>query len=294
LSLRILQFGRSGQVARELIDWAAVAGMALTALGRDQVDLARPAQIEAAIAAHDIDLVINAAAYTAVDRAESEEALATAVNGTAPGVMANACAARGVSLVHLSTDYVFGGGQARPWTEDDAPAPATAYGRSKLAGEAAIAASGARALVLRTSWVFSAHGSNFVKTMLRLAAAGGPLRVVDDQTGRPTCAADIAEFILAAAPRMAAGDAAATGLFHFAGEGAVTWRRFAEAIVDAAGLDVPVAPIATADYPTPAKRPINSVLDTARLERVFGVRPRPWRAGLDETIVRLKAAEDRA
>lgn len=294
MSLRILQFGRSGQVARELIDWASVAGHELTALSRLEADLAHPAQIEAAIGAHKADLVINAAAYTAVDRAETEAALATAVNGAAPGVMARACAARDLPLIHLSTDYVFDGDKRGAWREDDETRPGSVYGRSKLAGEQAVAASGARALVLRTSWVFSPHGSNFVRTMLRLGAAGGAVRVVDDQTGRPTCAADIADFILAAAPRLASGEAAASGLFHFAGEEAVTWRGFAEAIFAAAGMDVAVTPITTADYPTPAKRPINSVLDTSRLEAAFAYRPRPWRAGLGETVARLKAAEDKA
>ncbi len=294
MSLRILLFGRTGQVARELVDGAAAAGHRLTALSRDEADLTRPAEIEAAIGRGPWDLVINAAAYTAVDRAETEAALALAVNAEAPGVMARACAARGLPLVHLSTDYVFAGDRAGAWRETDPTGPAGVYGRSKLAGEQAVAAAGGRAMVLRTSWVFSPHGSNFVRTMLRIGAGGGPVRVVDDQTGRPTCAADLADFILQAAPRLAAGDDAAAGLFHFAGAGAVTWRGLAEAVFAEAGLPVVVLPIATTDYPTPAKRPINSVLDTSRLEAAFAYRPRPWRIGLSETIARLKTAKDEA
>lgn len=285
--MRILQFGRTGQVAREMMDRARAAGIDLVALSRDEADLADPVQIEAAIAAHEgADLVLNAAAYNAVDRAEAEPNATFAVNADAPGIMARACAARGLPLIHLSTDYVFDGAKAGPWTEDDAPAPLNAYGRSKLAGEQAVTASGVRALILRTSWVFSPHGGNFVKTMLRLGRAQGRLRVVDDQTGNPTAAGDIAEVILLAAPRLLAEPQLA-GLYHFAGAGAVTWRGFAEAILQRAGLDTPVEPIATADYPTAARRPANSTLDTRRIEQAFGVRPRPWLAGLDETLARL-------
>jgi dTDP-4-dehydrorhamnose reductase len=287
--MRILQFGATGQLARELL--ARNHRHAITALSRDDVDLTDPKAVEHAVAGADTDLVINAAAYTAVDRAEGEEALAFAVNAIAPEAMTRACAARGLPFVHISTDYVFDGEKPTPWTEDDPVAPINAYGRSKAAGEAAIAAAGARALVLRTSWVFSPFGSNFVKTMLRAAETRADLRVVDDQHGRPTAAGDLADFILTVAPRLiAANDDDLFGLFHFAGDGPTTWRGFAEAIFTLSDGPKPrVTPITTADYPTPAHRPRNSVLDCAKLTRVFGERPRPWRDGLAETLAQVHA-----
>lgn len=286
--VRILQFGATGQIAREML--ARAEGRAeIAALSRAEVDLSDTAAVEAAVMAADADLVLNAAAYTAVDQAEAEEALAFAVNASAPGAMARACRARELPLVHISTDYVFDGEKDGAWTEDDPTAPLGAYGRSKLAGEQAVAEAGAEALVLRTSWVFSPHGRNFVKTMLALAQARPELRVVDDQHGRPTAAGDIAEFILAAAPRLVRREAGLTGVFHFAGEGVTTWRRFAEAIFDAsAGPRPAVTPITTTEFPTPARRPRNSELDCGKLEHLFGVRPRPWREGLAETLKALE------
>ncbi|HEY3814284.1 MAG TPA: dTDP-4-dehydrorhamnose reductase [Caulobacteraceae bacterium] len=286
---RILQFGATGQLARELI--ARDRGKAVTALSREQVDLTDTRAVADAIADADVDLVVNAAAYTAVDRAESEEDLAFAVNAAAPGAMAQACARRKIPLIHLSTDYVFDGEKAGAWREDDPIGPLNAYGRTKAAGETAVAQSGARALVLRASWVFSPYGRNFVKTMLNAARTRDVLDVVDDQHGRPTAAGEIAEFIFAVAPALtsAIGDASA-GVFHFAGEGATTWRGLADAIFERAPGPRPrIEPIATADYPTPARRPMNSVLDCEKLERVLGVRPRPWREGLAETLKQLGA-----
>ena len=286
---RILQFGATGQLARELI--ARDRHKAVTALGRGNVDLCDTQGIADVIAIADVDLVVNAAAYTAVDRAESEEDLAFAINATAPGAMAQACARRKIPFVHLSTDYVFDGEKPDAWREDDPIEPINAYGRTKAAGEAAVAQSGARALVIRTSWVFSPYGHNFVKTMLAAARTRDELRVVDDQHGRPTAAGEIAEFIFAVAPALtsAIGDASA-GVFHFAGEGATTWRGLAEAIFDLAPGPRPrITPIPTTDYPTPARRPLNSVLDCAKLERVLGVKPRSWREGLAETLSTLSA-----
>ena len=286
---RILQFGATGQVAREMI--ARDRHKAVTVLSRDNVDLRDTQGIAEVIALADVDLVVNAAAYTAVDRAESEPDLAFAVNAAAPGAMALACERRKIPFVHLSTDYVFDGEKPDAWREDDPIAPINAYGRSKAAGEAAVAQSGARALVIRTSWVFSPYGLNFVKTILAAARARDELRVVDDQHGRPTAAGEIAEFIFAVAPALtsAVGDASA-GVFHFAGEGATTWRGLAEAIFDLGPGPRPrITPISSADYPTPARRPRNSVLDCAKLERVLGVKPRPWREGLVETLSKLNA-----
>jgi dTDP-4-dehydrorhamnose reductase len=286
---RILQFGKTGQLAREMI--ARDRRKTVTALSRDNVDLCDTQGIAEVIALADVDLVVNAAAYTAVDRAESEEDLAFAVNAAAPGAMAQACERRKIPFVHLSTDYVFDGAKPDAWREDDPTSPVNAYGRTKAAGEAAVAQSGARALVIRTSWVFSPYGRNFVKTMLAAARTRDELRVVDDQHGRPTAAGEIAEFVFAVAPALtsAIGDASA-GVFHFAGEGATTWRGLAEAIFDLSPGPRPrITPIPTADYPTPARRPLNSVLDCAKIERILGVKPRPWREGLAETLSTLRA-----
>ncbi|CAN5117942.1 dTDP-4-dehydrorhamnose reductase [soil metagenome] len=285
MSLHILQFGATGQLAREMIARAERFGRELTVLSRGQVDLRDLTAVRAAIEnAGRVDLVVNAAAFTAVDAAEADRDLAFAVNATAPEVMAKACAARGLPLVHLSTDYVFSGEGKKPWREDDATLPINVYGASKLAGEAAVLAAWRRSAVLRTSWVFSAHGSNFVRTMLRLGQAQSHVRVVDDQRGRPTFAGDLADFILGAAERWAGPGDEAFGVFHFAGAGAVSWRRFAEAIFTAARMPATVTPITTADYPTPARRPAYSVLATGKLETVFGVKPPPWGEGLIASV----------
>lgn len=286
--MRILLFGPTGQVGLEVLARAASHGVTIDALTRANVDLSDESAILAAIGRTDADLVLNAAAYTAVDQAEKDEATAFAVNGRAPGAMARACRDRDLPLFHISTDYVFDGQRPGAWTEADAPAPANAYGRSKLAGEQAVLAAGGRSLILRTSWVFSPHGHNFVKTMLGLSARP-ELRVVDDQHGRPTAAGDIADLLLLAARRLVLeGDETVGGILHFAGEGPTTWRRFAQAVFEIEGGPSPlIIPVTTADYPTPASRPANSVLDCSRLEAMLGVRPRPWRAGLEETIAVL-------
>jgi dTDP-4-dehydrorhamnose reductase len=201
--------------------------------------------------------------------------------------MARACAMRGLPLVNVSTDYVFNGSGSRAWREDDATAPINAYGDSKLAGELAIAATDVRAITLRTSWVFSAHGANFVKTMLRFSDRP-ELKVVDDQFGRPTFAGDLAEAVLTVGLRLARDENAPTGLFHFAGAEAVSWHQFATAIFESRPPPVPtVTAIPTRDYPTPAPRPANSVLDCTRIEGAFGIVPRPWRDGLNETLAEL-------
>jgi dTDP-4-dehydrorhamnose reductase len=277
--MRVLMFGRTGQVATEVAR-RLPEGWTLTALGREAADLADPAACAAAV--HDADVVLNAAAWTAVDRAEAEEAAARVVNAEAPGAMARAAAARGVPFLHVSTDYVFDGSGTAPFAPDAPTAPLGAYGRTKLAGEAAVRAAGGRHVILRTSWVFSAHGANFVRTMLRLGRERGAVRVVADQTGGPTPAAAIADALLAIAAAMR--DGAAGGTYHFSGAPDVTWADFARAIFAEAGLAVPVTDIATADYPTPARRPANSRLDCTTLQRDFGI-PRPdWRAGLREVL----------
>lgn len=279
----ILIFGTTGQVATELRRLMPDA----TYLGRDRVDLADPDACAAAIAQHDPEAVINAAAWTAVDAAETEEAAAAVVNGDAPGAMARACAALGIPFVHISTDYVFAGDGTAPWTPADPTGPLGAYGRTKLAGEAAIAAAGGRFMILRTSWVFSAHGANFVKTMLRLSETRDALNVVQDQIGGPTSAADIAAACVTLAHALIA-DPSRGGIYHFSGAPDVSWADFARAIFAAAGRDVTVTGIPASDYPTPAVRPGNSRLDCGTLLADFGIARPDWRDSLDEVLKELK------
>lgn len=275
--MRVLVFGQTGQVARELQRLLPDA----TYLGRDRADLSDSASCAAAIAGGTWDAVINAAAWTAVDKAEAEEAAATVVNGAAPGAMARACAARDIPFLHVSTDYVFDGSGDRAFAVDGPTAPLGAYGRSKLAGEREVQAAGGRWLILRTSWVFSAHGSNFVKTMLRLGAERESLNVVADQVGGPTPAADIAAALVTMARAMAAGQAG--GIQHFSGAPDVSWADFARAIMAGAGLSCRIEDIPSSAYPTPARRPLNSRLDCSAL-RAFGLSRPDWRVGLSDVL----------
>ena len=276
----ILVFGKTGQVATELQRQADI-----TALGRDVADLSDPQGCAAIIADLKPSVVINAAAYTAVDKAEEDEAQAQDVNPAAPGAMAGACAHLDVPFLHGSTDYVFDGSGTRAWTETDPVAPQNAYGRTKLAGEAAVRASGARHILLRTAWVFSAHGANFVKTMLRLSETRDALNVVDDQIGGPTPAADIAATLLGLAQAMQNG--ATGGTYHYAGDPQTSWAGFAREIFTQACRDVTVTGIPSSDYPTPASRPLNSRLDCAKLRSDFGISPADWQGGLRAVIKEL-------
>ncbi len=285
--MRILMFGRTGQVATEVAR-RLPPGWQLIALGRDAADLADPAACAAAVAGTDADAVINAAAWTAVDRAEAEEDAARTVNAAAPGAMARAAAARGLPFLHLSTDYVFDGQGDRPFAPDDPTGPLSAYGRTKLAGEEAVRAAGGPHVILRTSWVFSAHGANFVRTMLRLGRERGEVRVVADQTGGPTPAAAIADALLAIAGAFAARRGV-SGTFHFAGAPDTTWAGFARAIFAEARIPATVTDIATTDYPTPARRPANSRLDCAALRAAYGIDRPDWRAGLAAVLAELGA-----
>lgn len=281
--MRVLVFGETGQVARELAAQAERRGLALTALGRDRADLADSGACAAVIAATDAQVVINAAAYTAVDRAETEPALAHAVNATAPGAMARACAARALPFLHVSTDYVFDGSAGRPWREDDPTGPLGVYGASKLAGEAEVAAAGGAHVILRTAWVFSSQGANFVKTMLRLGAERDRLRVVDDQIGGPTPARDIASALLDIASAFHAGRGI-PGVFHYAGTPCVSWAGFARAIFARSGQGVDVEPIPSSAYPTPARRPLNSTLDCGRIAAAYGLAQPDWGRGVDAVL----------
>lgn len=279
---RLVVFGRNGQLSTELARRLPV-GVQARFLGQDEADLSQPQACAALI--RDCDAVINAAAWTAVDKAESEEAAAHVVNAEAPGAMAAACAAQGLPFLHVSTDYVFGGAGTAPFRPSDPTGPLGAYGRTKLAGEQAVQAAGGRWLILRTSWVVSSHGNNFVKTMLRLGAERPSLNVVADQVGGPTPAAALADALYTCAAAMLRGQDG--GLHHFSGAPDVSWADFAREIMARAGLSCQVNDIPTSAYPTPARRPLNSRLDCSNLSR-FGLTRPDWRAGLDAILHDLR------
>ncbi|WP_375201249.1 dTDP-4-dehydrorhamnose reductase [Hyphococcus sp.] len=282
--MRMLVFGKNGQVARALKD---SAGDDVTALGRDEADLMAPGAAREAIAAHAPDIIVNASAYTAVDKAESDEAAATRLNASAPEEMAVAAAQAGIPLIHVSTDYVFDGTTEDRLAENAAVNPLNVYGRTKCEGERAVLNANPGAVILRTSWVFSEYGGNFVKTMLRLGAERDALTIVADQKGGPTAAADIAAAIVTIAGKKHRG-APGAGLYHYQGAPTASWAEFAEKIFEIAGLSVKVSHIKTEDYPTPAKRPLNTILDCAKIERDFGIAQPDWRIELRRVIAALK------
>lgn len=270
----ILLTGASGQVGRELLRTLAPLGRVL-AFDRQALDLTRVDAIRAAIRTVRPDIIVNAAAYTAVDQAEAEADPATAINGRAPGVMAEEARGLGALLVHYSTDYVFDGAKPGPYTEADDPAPLNAYGRSKLAGERAIAASGCRHLIFRTSWVYGLSGRNFLRTIQRLAGEKEELSIVADQIGAPTWSRMIAE-----ATALALRGDPHEGLYHMSCAGATSWHGFAKAILDAQGWRGKLVPIPTHDYPMPASRPANSRLDNGKLAADLGLALPDWRESL--------------
>jgi dTDP-4-dehydrorhamnose reductase len=280
--MKILVIGRTGQVAGELLR-RCPQGWRMVALGREEADLTDPDRCAGAVLGHDADAVINAAAYTEVDRAEDEESLATVVNGAAPAAMAAAAAKKGVPFLHISTDYVFDGSGVEPWRPDDDTRPLGAYGRSKLSGEKGVLAAGGPHAILRTSWVFSAHGKNFVKTMLRLGETRATMRVVSDQVGGPTPAGDIASALLKMAHSLHSGTGE-SGIFHFSGAPDVSWADFARRIFQRANMKAEVVGIGSAEYPTKAKRPANSRLDCQSLKIKHGIDRPDWRLGLDDVL----------
>lgn len=286
--MRVLVTGTRGQLAMSLAAEARrVSGIELLALGRPTLDLETPSGIRSVIAAAAPDLVVNAAAYTAVDKAEADAARAFAINRDGAAAVAHAAATLNVPLIHLSTDYVFDGSKATPYVEADSTAPLNVYGQSKRGGEIAVLAACPSALIFRTSWVFSPFGANFVKTMLRLGSERPALRVVSDQFGNPTSALDIAAAILHIAPELVAAPRMG-GIYHLANTGSTSWFGLAQAIfAEGARLGgrVPaLEPIPAADYPLPARRPANSRLDTAAFTRRFGLVLRPWREAVAETV----------
>ncbi|MCK1321658.1 dTDP-4-dehydrorhamnose reductase [Bradyrhizobium sp. 162] len=292
--MRLFVIGGEGQVARSLREAAAGdAGIVFRCSGRSEVDLLQPSSIGKALADFRPDVVINPAAYTAVDKAESEPDAAFAINRDGARAVAGAAAEQGVPVVHFSTDYVFDGRKTGAYVETDPVVPRSVYGRSKRDGELAVAEANPRHVILRTSWVYAPFGSNFVRTMLRLAAERDRLSVVDDQMGCPTYAPDIAAATVAIAAKIRGANWRDdyAGVTHLAGPDAVTWRGFARQIVAGAaargGRVVPVDPILTSDYPTPAARPANSQLSTARLASVFGLHLRPLTLSLNDCLDRL-------
>lgn len=296
--MRIAVTGGPGQLVLSMAERGPLAGHEVIAVGPPELDLAVPddAAVYTALGAVRPDVIVNAAAHTAVDKAESESDLAFAINADGAGAVARAAARLGVPLVHVSTDYVFSGDKAEPYVESDPTGPTGVYGASKLAGEQEVLSSGADAAILRTAWVYSPFGANFIKTMLRLAETRDELSVVDDQRGNPTSALDLADAVIAVAQHLAEGsDATHRGVFHATGHGDATWADFAEAVFATSaangGPSARVKRITTADYPTPARRPANSRLDCSALFQRHGVRLPDWRSSVETVTARLRHEE---
>ncbi len=286
--MTLLVLGAGGQVGRALLERA---GGGAIGVDRNGCDICDEASVARALAAPEASIVVNCAAYTAVDRAESERERAFAVNATGAGIVARAAAARGLPVIHLSTDYVYAGTRAGAHREDDPIAPLSAYGASKAAGDAAVVAGNPTALLLRVSWVFGVHGANFVKTMLRLGRERPELRIVDDQRGGPTEARDIADAVLAMAATCRRPGFGDWGTYHLAGAPSTSWYGFAEAIFARAKGPAPtLVPIPTSQYPTPAARPLNSMLDCGRIREVFALEPPDWQTSLSRVVTTLERA----
>jgi dTDP-4-dehydrorhamnose reductase len=291
--MKIAVTGTQGQVVRSLAERGAARGIEVVSIGRPDVDLTEPVALARAIEAAQADVVINAAAYTAVDKAESEPEAAMAVNAAGAQAVAQAAARTGRPIVQISTDYVFDGRLARPYREEDSVNPINVYGRTKLAGEYAVAAANPHHVIVRTAWVYSPFGNNFVKTMLRLGETRDKLAIVADQSGAPTSALDIADGLILIVEKLAGGprDIALYGTFHMTGGGATNWADFAAAVFEEAAArgrrPVAIEPIATAQYPTPAARPANSRLDIAKISQTYGVALPDWRQSVRSCVARL-------
>ena len=296
--MRIAVTGQNGQVARALAEMGAARGIDIVLLGRPALDLAQPETVLPALLEARADVVVNAAAYTAVDKAESEPEAAQAINAEGAAAVARAARELGIPVIQISTDYVFDGTRQRPYREDDPTAPLGVYGRTKLAGEEAVARENPQHVILRTAWVYAPFGVNFVRTMLRLAASRPEVGVVADQHGCPTSALDIAATVLAVAERLLSEPEPSrelTGIFHMAAQGEAVWADVAEAVFQTSaalgGPSARVKRITTADYPTPARRPGNSRLDCAKLGSIYGLILPPWRESLDRCVARLVSGD---
>lgn len=296
--MRVLVTGKEGQVVTALQALAdAEPDVELIRIGLPEADLSRPETLDALVREAQPDVIISSAAYTAVDKAESEPELAGRINGDGPGRLARLAAELSVPILHLSTDYVFGGDKDGPYTEEDPTGPVSVYGATKLKGEEQICAATPNHVILRTAWVYSPYGNNFVKTMLRLAETRDEVNVVADQHGCPTYAPEIARALLAVAHRITADrDSALRGIFHLTGQGETTWAGFAQAIFAGAAVrgrkTARVNPIPTSAYPTPAKRPVNSRLASEKLHRIYYLRLDPWQASLDACLNVLVGPEE--
>jgi len=293
--MNILVTGAEGQLGTELVRQAPACGVFVTAPLLAEMDLTNYARVEEVFAAVRPAAVINAAAYTLVDRAETESDLAFAVNAAAPAHLARLCGRAGIPLVQVSTDYVFDGRKQAPYVEDDPVAPMGVYGRSKAEGEAAVRGTLREHLIVRTAWLYSPYGSNFVRTILRLAAEGKELRIVDDQLGSPTCAADLAEALLSIIRRLSSGGEIPWGTYHYCGRGITSWFGFARHILQTLKarrhIDTyRVVPITTREFPTAARRPAFSALDCSRIQAIFGIRLTPWQESVEQTVDRLLAS----
>lgn len=295
MSRAILVTGGSGQLGTELQRCTWPQGYEVVAIDAADLNLTDTAAIAAKVAERPWSAVINGAAYTAVDKAESDLVTAWAVNAMAPAAFGEACAKAGISLIQVSTDYVFAGNKQDAWEVDDPVAPLSVYGASKLGGELAVRTSGARHVIVRTAWVVSAHGNNFVKTMLRVGADRNTLAVVDDQRGSPTSAADLAQALMTITLRLIEDEAAPIGTYHFSNAGETSWAGFATEIFRQSGVRggvmANVTPITTDQYPTPAQRPANSLLSHAAISAAYGIQPRPWQDALEDILDELIGAQ---
>ena len=294
--MRILVTGANGQLGWELSRRGGQAGLDIVSLNSAALDITDQTSIRRTIERHNLNLVINAAAYTGVDQAESEPELAFAVNRDGPAYLASACTELGIPLVHISTDYVFDGEKEGPYKETDPVSPLSIYGKSKAAGETEVRERLDQHVILRTAWLYGVHGHNFVKTMLQLGKERDLIQVVADQYGSPTYAADLGDTILRIVLKAKADGQINWGTYHYCGKGMTTWHGFAQAIFDLAGTHTSlrvkkIKPISTTDYPTPAKRPANSVLDCSLVERTFDVHPKPWRESLARMIEMMFSVE---
>jgi dTDP-4-dehydrorhamnose reductase len=282
--MKILVTGSKGQLGTELILQGGDFGFEIIGADLPELDITDINQTRAAVSDSQAFLVINAAAYTAVDKAETEQELAFSVNRDGPANLAESCADVNIPLIHISTDFVFDGKKTSPYLETDAVSPVSVYGRSKAAGEDAVRERISEHIILRTSWLYSVQGYNFVKTMLRLGQEKDVIRVVADQYGCPTSAADLAEALLRMAAQLRERSEIQWGTYHYCGQGITTWHGFAEAIFELSGKTAVAEPIPTAEYPTPAQRPAFSALDCTRIQEHFGIVPRPWKKSLKEVV----------